>query len=207
MSGAGKDELLLRPSGLRSGDSGNIFPTDWSPDGHFILYHSAYADTGYDIFYLPLIGDRTPRVFVRTPAADLHARFSPDGRWVAYSAAESGRYQIYVQPFPNAADGRWQLSIDGGTEPRWRGDGKEVFFIGADRRMMAVPIAPGTGASLEHSRPIPLFATRVADLANPYRTSYAVTADGQRFLINSVADDAPPPSITVVVNWPGLLKR
>jgi serine/threonine protein kinase len=207
VSGAGSDEVVLRSVRTGPRDSGNLFPTDWSPDGRFILFHVPYADTGYDVFALPLTGDRTPRPFVRSRGADLHARFSPDGRWVAYSSAESGRHQIYVQPFPNA-DGRWQLSTDGGSEPRWRGDGRELFFIGSDRRLMAVPVTTGvTSTSFEHGPPVALFATRVAEFANPYRTTYAVASDGQRFLINDIAENATPPTITVVVNWPGLLKR
>jgi serine/threonine protein kinase len=203
-SGSGSDEVLLAPTKVGPRDTGNLFPTDWSSDGRFILFHAAYADTNYDLFVLPMTGDRTPRPFVQTRGADLHGRFSPDGRWVAYSSAESGRHQIYVQPFPNA-DGRWQVSTEGGAEPRWRGDGRELYFIGADRRMMAVPVT--TAASFEHGTPQPLFPTRVSDMANPYRTSYAVTPDGQHFLINSVAENATAPSLTVVTNWPGVLKR
>jgi Tol biopolymer transport system component len=203
VSGAGGSENILRPRESLP-DAPNVFPSDWSADGRFILFHGTFRDTGYDVWVLPLTGDRKPRPFVRTRAADMHARFSPDGRYVAYSSAESGRAQIYVQPFP-AADGRWQLSTEGGAEPRWRGDGRELFFIGADRRLMAVPVK--TTGAFEHGAPVPLFTTRVADFANPYRTSYAVSRDGQRFLISGVAENATPPSITVVVNWPGLVKR
>ena len=204
-SGAGEDEVLLQPAkvgGLR--ESGNLFPTDWSSDGKFILFHVPYADTNYDIFFLPLAGDRRPRPFVHTSGADLHARFSPDSRWVAYSSGESGRQEIFVQPFPNGT-GRWRVSTDGGAEPRWRGDGRELFFIGADGQMMAAPVT--TGASFEHGTPRPLFRTRISGFANPYRTSYAVTRDGERFLISGIAENATPQSIAVVVNWPALMKR
>lgn len=203
-SGVGGDDVLLRSSGLGPRDSGNLFPTDWSRDGRFILFHAPYAETSYDIFALPMTGDRKPRAFIRTRGADLHARFSPDGKWVAYSSAESGRHQIYVQPFPDAK-GRWQISTDGGSEPRWRGDGREIFFLGADRRMMAVPVS--TQPTFQHGAAAALFTTRVADFANPYRTSYDVTPDGQRFLINEAADDATQPAISMVVNWHALLKR
>ena len=112
--------------------------------------------------------------------------------------------QIYVQSFPDG-DGRWQISTDGGAEPRWRADGRELFFVAADRRMMAVPVS--TARSFEHTAAVPLFPTRISTFANPFRTSYAVARDGQRFLINTLADDATTPSMTVVVNWTALLKR
>jgi Tol biopolymer transport system component len=207
MSGSGVNEVLARTENLGVGArySGNLFPTDWSPDGRFVLFHASYANSGYDIFVLPVVGDdRTPRVFVRTRADDVHARFSPDGRWVAYSSAESGQHQIYVQPF-TGAEGRWQLSTEGGSEPRWRRDGRELYFIGADRRLMAVSITPG--ASFEHGSPTALFATRIASFANPYRTSYDVAPDGQRFLINSIGENATSPAISVIINWTAPLRK
>jgi len=202
-SGAGRAELVLRPRDALA-DAPNIFPSDWSSDGRFVLFHGGFAKTGYDIWVLPMTGDRTPRPFVQTRADDVHARFSPDGKYVAYSSAESGRTQIYVQPFPNA-DGRWQLSTDGGAEPRWRSDGRELFYLAADRRLMAVPVT--LGSSFEHGAPKALFRTRITAFANPFRTTYAVSRDGQRFLINAPADDGAMPSLTVVVNWPDLLKK
>jgi serine/threonine protein kinase/Tol biopolymer transport system component len=203
-SGAGRDELLLEAADVGGKEASNLFPTDWSPDGRYLLFHTSAAETGYDIWTLPMTGDRKPRPFVRTRGADLHARFSPDGRWVAYSSAETGRHQVYVQPF-SGGEGRWQVSTDGGSEPRWRGDGRELFFLGADGRLMAVPVT--TGGAFGHGTAHPLFATRISDFANPYRTSYAVSPDGQRFLINGVAENATPPPITVVVNWLDLLNR
>ena len=129
-SGVGGDDVLLRSAGLGPRDSGNLFPTDWSRDGRYILFHVPYAETSYDIFVLPMTGDRKPRPFVRTPGADLHARFSPDGNWVVYSSSKTGRNQVYVQPFPDA-NGRWQISTEGGSEPRWRGDGTRDLLSGS----------------------------------------------------------------------------
>jgi serine/threonine protein kinase/Tol biopolymer transport system component len=204
-SGVGDADILLHPSTLGPKDSGNLFPSDWSHDGRFVLFHAPTAERSYDIFVLPMFGDRKARPFARTRGSDVHARFSPDGKWVAYSSAESGRHQIYVQPFPDA-NGRWQISTDGGSEPRWRGDGREIFFLGADRRMMVVQVV-STQPTFQAAPATPLFATRIADFANPYRTTYDVTPDGQHFLINEPAEGAAQPSISVVVNWHTLLKR
>jgi hypothetical protein len=134
----------------------------------------------------------------------VDGRFSPDSGFIAYSSDESGRSQVVVRTFPDTG-GRWQVSVDGGFEPRWRADGRELFFIGPDRRLMAAPVR--TGSTFEHATPIPLFTTRVPDLGNPFRTNYTVTRDGQRFLIKTVADNATPTSITVVTNWLELLKK
>src|SRR5205807_677346 len=121
---------------------------------------------------LPLTADRKPRPFVRTNGSDLLGRFSPDGKYVAYSSDETGRSQIYVQSFPDG-DGRWRVSTDGHAEPRWRGDGGELYFLAADRRLMAVPVK--TRPAFEHGAAVPLFATSVSNFANPFRTSYAVS--------------------------------
>jgi serine/threonine protein kinase/Tol biopolymer transport system component len=202
-SGSGREEIVLRPRDALP-EAVNIFPTDWSADGKFILFHAAFRQTGYDLWILPTTGDRKPWPFIRTKGDDLHGRFSPDGRFVAYSSTESGRPQIYVQSFPDG-EGRWQVSTDGGAEPRWRADGRELYFLAPDRRLVAVPVT--TSPSFEHGAPTPLFSTRVSEFSNPFRTSYAVARDGQRFLIDTLSENSPMPSITVVVNWPELLKR
>jgi eukaryotic-like serine/threonine-protein kinase len=202
-SGAGRVEVVLRPRDSLP-DFTNIFPSDWSPDGRFILFHGPFRQTGYDIWVLPVATGAKPRPFIHTDGDDLSARFSPDGKFVAYSSDQSGRPQVYVQSFPEG-DGRWQVSTDGGAEPRWRADGRELFFIGADRRMMAVPVS--VSPSFQHGAPVALFQTRMSTFANPFRTSYAVSRDGQRFLINTLAENAATPSITVVVNWTRLLIR
>jgi hypothetical protein len=134
----------------------------------------------------------------------VDGHFSPDGAFVAYTSDVSGRSQVYVQPFP-ATGGLWQVSTDGGFEPRWRADGRELFFIGLDRRLMAVPVR--TGASFEHTAPVPLFTTRVPSLGNFFRTNYSVTRDGQRFLVKTIAENSTTTSITVVTNWLELLKK
>ena len=125
---------------------------------------------------------------------------------MAYVSSESGRNEVYVRPFPSG-EGKWQVSIAGGIEPTWRGDGTEIFYIAENRQLMAVPIK--TGATVEAGAPVPLFDTAMSSNPNPgyTRNQYAVTADGQRFLVNQQADGAFPAPIMVVVNWPATLKK
>ena len=141
----------------------------------------------------------------------MHADFSPDGRWLAYTSDETGRFEVYVQAFSGrdavagAAGARWQVSTRGGSEPRWRRDGKELFYIGADRKLMSVTLA--AGSSLEAGVPRPLFATRIPPGVSPYRRNYVPTSDGQRFLINTLLEETAATPITVVLNWPAALER
>ena len=203
-SGAGTEELLLRPSGQYQPYGGNELPTDWSDDGQFILFHSTGPKTGYDVWVLPMTGDRKPWAFAQNPGVDMFGRFSPGHRFVAYVSAESGQMQVVVQPFPPSG-GKWQVSIDGGSEPRWRADGKELFFLGRDRRLMSVQVH--IGGSFEAGAPVPLFTTRVDEFGNLFSSNYTVTADGQQFFMRTQVDDGTPASITVVANWPQLLKK
>jgi hypothetical protein len=146
---------------------------------------------------------------LRTEFAERNGRFSPDGRWVAYDSNESGRYEIYVRPFsPEAGAGvdKWPVSTGGGEQPRWRGDGKELFHLGPDRRMMAVEVRTA-GGRFEAGIPKALFPTRVNLRPGLSTESYAVRADGQRFLIASEDDEAVSQPATVVLNWTAGLKR
>ena len=157
---------------------------------------------------LPLFGDRK---LVPFPAGTFTSSFgqgSPDGRWVAYGTTESGRYEVYVRSFPTPG-GKWQISKDGATSPRWRGDSKELFYYAANGQLMAVSIKASETA-LEVGTPTTLFAPRVLNGPNSaigFRAQYDVTRDGQRFLLNVPAEDAAPASITVVVNWQAGLKN
>ena len=138
----------------------------------------------------------------------MAGQFSPDGRWVAYQSDETKPAQIYVQPFWGPG-GKWQVSTAGGSQPRWRRDGNELFYVAADNRLMAVPIAVGADPStLKVGAAVPLFRTRLASgtSINPSEPQYAVASDGRRFLMNLSVEGAASP-ITVVLNWDAALKK
>jgi eukaryotic-like serine/threonine-protein kinase len=204
-SGTGKEELLLQ-SGLP------ILPNSWSPDGRYLLYSATGQNGRVELWVLPVAGgtppDSKPVPYLQEPYNERQGQFSPDGRWIAYSSDESGSNQIYVQSFPAGA-GKFQVSTAGGLQPRWRRDGKEIFYISADGRLTAVDVK--TSPKFETGAPQALFDAQLTGvgLARPY-FRYDVAADGKRFLVNTVAADragpAPTP-ITVIVNWPAALKH
>jgi Tol biopolymer transport system component len=177
----------------------------WSPDGRFLLYTSQRDDgLDNDILALPLEGDRTPIPLVSTRFWELDARFSPDGRWIAYQSNETGRYEIFAQPFPGPGQ-RVQISTTGGAQVQWSGDGQEIFYVALDERLMAVPLMRSTdGARIEPGEAAPLFTTRIQNGAvqpGARRQQYVAAPDGQRFLINTLVDDAEPRPITLLFNW------
>ncbi len=190
-SGAGDEEALLKSNISQH-------PTDWSRDGRFLLYTATDPKTRNDLWVLPLDGDRKPRPYLQGPFNETQGQFSPDGRWVAYTSTESGRPEVYVQPFP-ASGGKWQVSTVGGLQPRWRGDGKELFYIGLDRKLMAVDVK--TAAKFEMGIPRALFNVRVT-LTATTGTRYAAAADGKRFLMITAGDEESDSSpFHVVLNW------
>jgi serine/threonine protein kinase len=208
----GPSDLFEKPaSGARDeqlvfASAQNKLPVDWSRDGRVLLYVSEDAKTGVDLWALPLMGARTPFPVVQTRFDDDEGQFSPDGQWIAYRSNESGRAEIYVRPFPGPGSTR-QVSANGGSHPRWRGNGKELFYIAADTTLTAVPIdVPAEGQTLDVGTPVPLFRTRLAGVGQP-KQQYAVAPDGQRFLMNVVADEANPSPITIVQNWTAGLKK
>ena len=160
---------------------------------------------GYDLGVLTLAGERKASTFLGTPFNEVQGRFSPNSRWVAYASDESGRFQVYVRPFP-AASGQTQISIAGGMQPEWRRDGKELFYISADGKLTAVPVTTD-GATFSAGTPHALFDVEVPEPNAPYPTDYAVTADGQRFLVNTVVDQPTRPALTVILNWTADLKK
>jgi Tol biopolymer transport system component len=173
----------------------------WSPDGQRILYLSPQGPR-----ILPLTGDRRPVTFLGEDFQRLEPQFSPDGKWISYTSSESGRYEIYVQSFP-AGGGKWQISTDGGYDARWRPDGEEIFYIAPDRTLMAVPLRTA-GDALEHSAPAPLFPTRISGILGwGLRFNYAVSPDGERFLIVTDMEETTDAPINVVLNWTALLEK
>jgi hypothetical protein len=140
-------------------------------------------------------------VVVQTNSDERDGQFSPDGRWIAYESDESGRFEVYVQPFPGAGP-KHPISTTGGAQVRWSRNGKELFYIALDNRLMAVPIRlDAEHQVLAAEAPIPLFMTHVGAAANVLRQQYVVSPDGQRFLMNTIKEDASTSPITIVQNW------
>jgi eukaryotic-like serine/threonine-protein kinase len=191
-TGAGDEELILQ-------STHNKAPLSWSADGRYLLYWDLDPKTNYDLWILPMTGERKPSRWLSTPFAESNGQFSPDGRWVAYQSNESGSFEIYVQPFP-AASAKWQISTNGGTMPRWGSDGKELFFIGSDARLMAAAVTT-SGAMLEAAPPVALFQTRiVGGPGQVNKHQYAVGSDG-RFLIVEPAEASGTTPIMLILNW------
>jgi Tol biopolymer transport system component len=197
-SGAGNEQLLAEDAGI---------PLSWSRDGRFLLYARADAKTGTDLWVLPMTGEPKPFTVVQAALDQRGGEFSPDGRWLAYESNESGRFEVYVQPWPEPG-GKWQVSSAGGTQVRWRRDGRELYYVAPDARLTAVSVtASPDGKTLDLDAPVPLFETRLATgpTAVPGRSQYAVAPDG-RFLLNTIVDNTAPSPITVVLNWAQMLE-
>jgi Tol biopolymer transport system component len=207
-TGEGNEQLILQTSQGK-------WPWDWSRDGRFISFTSDSIQTKTDLWILPLGGERKPLLFRQTPANELGGMFSPDQKWIAYSSDESGRWEVYVESFNLSqldqkapSRRRWQVSSHGGFQPLWRRDGKELFYISSDvsprdwwtqgrpgGRLMAVDVK--LGPQFTTGVPRELFRARFPDQAAPI--TYAATADGQRFLINTLVAVETP--VTVLLNW------
>jgi eukaryotic-like serine/threonine-protein kinase len=194
--GVGNEGILLQEKGTQ-----RVF--SWSRDGRFVLYgHGENPNAPADLWVLPVAGDEKPFPLIETPRfREHHGRFSPDGRWVAYVSNESGRDEIYVVPFPRA-DGRWQVSTSGGSWPRWRGDGRELFYVAADGNVMAVPVNARSAGFL-NDPPARLFQLN-PQLLGSIAYLYDVSDDGTRFLVNRSTGTMTPAPLTVVINWSAL---
>ena len=163
-----------------------------------VVYTKITPPTDSDLWVVPTAGDSKPAAFLATEYKEGAGVFSPDGRWIAYESNASGRNEVYVRPFPKQS-GVSKISRDGGWSPRWRGDGKELFFLALDGSLMAAGIDPRTGSTA--TVPRRLFST---DLRPDSYRPYAVSKDGQRFLIPR---ETPPAPITVVLNWPTIVAK
>jgi hypothetical protein len=198
--GTGTEELLFE-------DNLNKYPMSFTLDGKFLLYVSAAGPTGNDLFVLPISASPggtlqagKPVPFVNSQFAEAPGFFSPDGRWVAYASNESGKYEVYVAPFPGPG-GKRQVSTAGGSNLRWSHDGTEIFYVAPDNNLMAAAVN-GKGTSFEVGAVKPLFLTRRGT-----RNWYDVSPDGKHFLVNTAPEQASDTPITVVVNWPAGVKK
>jgi Tol biopolymer transport system component/DNA-binding winged helix-turn-helix (wHTH) protein len=197
--GAGQDELLIEAT---KGDQLAI--DDWSGDGKTVLFNT--TGEGYrsgKVWMLPLDGNRKPSLVIESRFETTNARLSPDGRWIAYSSRESGNSELYVQNFPPSGS-KWQISTNGGDEPQWRRDGKELFYLAGDNRLMAVDVKTES-SDFQAGVPKPLFELHRTPARR--RNHYVVAANGQRFLAALPLDETTSSHITVVTNWMAGMKR
>ena len=196
-SGTGTEEVLLKSELAKT-------PYDWSKDGRYLLYQVTDPKTQSDLWVLPMQGDEKAFPLLQTQFNERVGRFSRNGRWFAYTSDESGMWEVYVQTFPPSG-GKWQISTNGGYNPEWRGDGNELFYIAADKKMMAVEVK-GEGATFQRGVPKALFDLRIPNFFD-IRARFAVTADGQKFLINNLVSEQSAAPIAMVMNWTGDLKK
>jgi eukaryotic-like serine/threonine-protein kinase len=173
---------------------GDKYPSSWSRDGKTILYME-----GPDLKYLTVPEMRSTLFLKATGGTLKSGQFSPDGKWVAYASNESGRWEVYVTSFPEAK-GKWQVSNGGGDEPRWRADGKELFYMASDAKLMAVPVQTGQGFNA--GAPAPLFQTTPKEMvATSESFLYDVSPDGQKILVNTALKNVEAQPITVILHW------
>ena len=210
-NGAGAEELLLPPDK----PDAQVWPTCWSHDGRFLLYtRGAITLSQADIWVLPMEGDRKPRSFVQAVAAAYDGQFSSDGRWVAYTSRESGRDEVYVVPFdatrilntgPGSISagggGKWQISASGGRCPRWRRDGKEIFYLSPTGQIMAEEVQEKGNSIVVRTAQLLFKSVATASSFAPYD----VTPDGKKFVINALSEGNSP--LIVIVNWMANLKK
>jgi eukaryotic-like serine/threonine-protein kinase len=190
LTGTGEDETIVD-----SDIHWAMMPTSWRGDN--LVYQVTVTKSGWDLGMVRLSsGQAAP--LVSAAGHQVQGQLSPDSRWVAYSSNESGTWEVLVETVPPG--GKWQISTGGGTQPRWRGDAKELFYVAADGTMIAAPLRV-VGPSLAIAGPLQrLFQTRMPAMLAPYRVGYAVAPDGQRFVVSTVAPDSPPQVITIIDN-------
>ena len=190
--GSGSAEPVL------PGEKRFVAIADWSRDGRYLLYQIERGGTE-DLEILSLDADRKRLTFVGSAAKEIQGQFSPDGKWIAYTSDESGSAEVYVRQFPDTGT-KWQISTHGGVQGRWRGDGKELFYLALDGRLMAVDIKASSSA-FEAGAPHLLFNTGITGSFVDRFNQYLVMGNGQRFMVNRSAEDENSAPITVVMNW------
>jgi Tol biopolymer transport system component len=180
------------------------FPSQWSADMRLIVYSTPRPKTNWDLWTLPVREPSKPSPFLRTRFNEVQGALSPNGQWMAYTADETGRFEVYVQSFPEGGNKR-QVSVDGGSDSKWRADGRELFYVSPKHKLISVKLQPG--ARFEAGLPVELFEMPIPDLVASFPNNYLASADGQRFLVNTLVRDAPSPQISVVINWAAELRR
>ncbi len=192
-NGTGGEETVLET------DADEV-PVSWSSDGRYLAYvrRAGEGKRRGSVWILPLFGDRKPFPFLQSDFDQTAPQFAPEGKWLAYTSNESGRNEVYVVPFPKGG-GKWQVSTSGGSQPSWRRDGKELFYVASDDKLMAVDVK-AKGPTLEISNLRQLFQTRMVSM-RVLANSYDVSADGKRFLIVAESEQRSSEPITLVVNW------
>jgi serine/threonine protein kinase/Tol biopolymer transport system component len=194
-SGAGQEEPLLQTDAQNSVE-------DWARDGRYLSFNRVFPglETRMEVWALPLFGERKPFAVIAGQGEARESRFSPDGKWIAYVSDESGKNEVYVQNFPPAG-GKWQISTDGGREPSWNPNGKELFYLHLNQ-LMAVDVKTGMDR-FDPATPHLLFE---APFGNMLRNAYDVAPDGQKFLVNARFENTVSPSMAIVLNWPAAIK-
>ena len=192
LRGSGSPEPILPPGGIQRAE-------DWSPDGRFLLYFGARTEGGSGLWVVNLEGEPKPRRLVSGTTDPAQAQFSPDGHWIAYCSPESGRSEVFLTSFPESGE-RIRVSVSGGSRPRWKRDGREIYFMSADSEMIAIPVR--LAANVEIGQPRPLFR-----IDPPGWNDYDVTSDGARFLAVAKIPVQDADAIAVTANWLSLLPR
>jgi Tol biopolymer transport system component len=170
-------------------------PSDWSSDGRLILFTGGTLENT-DVMALRMDGEPTPMPVVNTRFVEGNAKFSPDHKWIAYRSYKSGRSEVFIQPFDRGGD--VQLSTNGGAQPRWSRDGREVFYVGLDGTLMAAPVQIAAGnVHATVGQPVGLFATHIGDVTNINGQQYDVSRDGKRFLVATVTEEAGAPIVII----------
>jgi Tol biopolymer transport system component len=191
-SGVGSEELVWKSDEAK-------WPDDWTKDGKALLVESQNPRNQMDLWLLPLVGDRKPVPLLTSPVNESHSAFSPDGRFFSYTSDETGRSEVYVQSFPPGG-GKWQVSTGGGDQALWRRDGKELFYLAADGRLMAVPVS--TSPTFSAGSPQALFDAATGEMTpSGIRNFYLPSPDGSRFLVLTYARTGKTNSVHVVLDW------
>jgi serine/threonine protein kinase len=179
------------------------FPDDWSNDNRFLLFDEIDTKTNYDLWILPLSGSKAPYPLLNSPALESQGRFSPDGKYVSYTSDETGRPEVYVQRFPDAASGKWQISSGGAAMASWSKDGKELFYLTLDKKFMVVDVKAGFQSASSQV----LFSNVPFSVVPSQTIQYVVNSDSQSFIIIKQEADRSTASITVISNWQNFLKK